>query len=272
MAPKAAVPQSEGKDPKMTTPPDSDTTYAGTGDPAQSASPGKHTDAPPANPVADPIQAASAAHRPEARLIEEGFPAVFLGTIVQNGIKHQLSPAAFKSYLDKIIEDSGSPTDPVERQFLEQLVWAHFRIGELHVQSAVEKAPDVAVALNTAAAKLMGEHRKTGLALREYRSPVVTRQITVVQQRPESVGPQNVEVLDATPECPKKIKSDSKLTSNGGRLNGVEPTAPVTTSACRPSKSAQKKGLNGHRPRKATELCADAQTVAPVNGTANGRW
>ena len=147
----------------------------------------------------DPFKEASRKHRPEARSVEEGLPAVVLGAIAGDSLQGKVSTAGFKSYLDKLLEDSGSPTDPIERQFVEQLAWAHARIGSLHVQAAHAQSPEQAAALNNAATKLMNEHRKTGLALREYRSPVVPKQVTVVRQQNVAAGNQNVAMIDGRP-------------------------------------------------------------------------
>ena len=107
----------------------------------------------------DPIREASLKHRPEARIVEEALPASVLATIAGPSLKQAVGPAGYKAYLDKFLEDSGNPKDPIERQWIEQLAWAHFSIGNVLAQAAAAGSPELVVALPAAASKLMAEHR-----------------------------------------------------------------------------------------------------------------
>jgi hypothetical protein len=55
---------------------------------------------------------------------------------------------------------------------LEQLALAHFRVGQLHAAAGGAQGAEAAKALNAAAARLLGEFRRTALALRAYRTRV----------------------------------------------------------------------------------------------------
>lgn len=66
---------------------------------------------------------------------------------------------------------------------VEQIALAHHNIGRLHVQAARAETIQQANAYNSAAARLLAEFRRSVLALKSYREPPTTRQVTVVQQQ-----------------------------------------------------------------------------------------
>lgn len=72
-------------------------------------------------------------------------------------------------YLRQLLEDAGSPVDPIERMLIEQLALAHHNIGRLHMRAAAAREPEEHKVLNAAAARLMGEFRRSALALKFYR-------------------------------------------------------------------------------------------------------
>jgi hypothetical protein len=93
---------------------------------------------------------------------------------------------AYAAYIRTLLEDAGSPTDPIERQLIEQATQAHHAVGRLLFKASQVEAPEAAGVYLTAAARLMGEHRRTALAIRSYRSPAAP-QVTVVQQNVAAV-------------------------------------------------------------------------------------
>jgi hypothetical protein len=184
-------------------------------------------------PSSDPIQEATARFKEEARLLSEGYPSVLLRTMADKGLKAAVSPGAFKAYVDSVLAETGNPKDPLERMLVEQSVFAHFRIGALHVEAANAKSPEAAAALSTAATKLMAEMRKHALGLREYRAPVVPKQVTVVKQQNVAAGNQNVAQINgkATSESMPDKTSRSELAGNQGRLSYVEFNDPFNVIA-----------------------------------------
>jgi hypothetical protein len=92
---------------------------------------------------------------------------------------------SFRAYLDRFIEDAGSPRDPVHRVLLEQVAIAHLRLGDLQAQALKAKQVEFIKAYSAAAARLLGEVRRTATALREY--PIQGRS-------PTSAGPRLAEV------------------------------------------------------------------------------
>jgi hypothetical protein len=82
----------------------------------------------------------------------------------------QFSAAGFKVHLERTLADLGNPTDPVQRMMIEQLVLAHFRIAQLHVDAGYCKHAEGMKLYTAATARLLGEFRRTALALRAYRT------------------------------------------------------------------------------------------------------
>jgi hypothetical protein len=80
----------------------------------------------------------------------------------------QFSAAGFKVHLERTLADMGNPTDPVERMMIEQLVLAHFRVAQLHVDAGYCKGAEGMKLYTAATARLLGEFRRTALALRAY--------------------------------------------------------------------------------------------------------
>jgi hypothetical protein len=93
-----------------------------------------------------------------------------------------LDKDVYQAYRDRLLQDFGDVTDPVVEMMVEQLALAHLNIGRLHVRAANAASVDEAKAYNAAAARLMGEFRRTSLALKAYRVPASPRNVTVVQQ------------------------------------------------------------------------------------------
>jgi hypothetical protein len=80
----------------------------------------------------------------------------------------QFSAAGFKVHLERTLADLGNPSDPVERMMIEQLVLAHFRVAQLHVDAGYCKGAEGMKLYTAATARLLGEFRRTALALRAY--------------------------------------------------------------------------------------------------------
>jgi hypothetical protein len=186
----------------------------------------------------------------EATIIENSFGAGVLASISGASLGSQAGPAGFKVYHDRVVVASGAPKDPIEVMLIEQLTWAHHRIGRLHVAATAATAPDHVSALATATARLMSEFRKSGLALREYRSPMVPKQVTLVKQQNLAAGNQAVALLEAAAagQLPVKNAGDSKLGSKQTLFAHVEPTRTIPAAACREVESPQTTRTDTGRP------------------------
>jgi hypothetical protein len=130
-----------------------------------------------------------------AQVVKEASAMGVLSILAQKIFKKQIPPACYQQYRNHILADSGAPSDPLEMMMLEQQIWAHFRIADLHVEAAVATSPELIELYTAAGAKLMGEFRRTCLAIREYRSPVVAKHITLVKQQNVAAGDQQVALI-----------------------------------------------------------------------------
>jgi len=95
------------------------------------------------------------------------------GSYVYMMVAPVLAPGAslesFILYVNQLLAESGNPTDPLERLLVEQVAMAHHAIGCLYVRAATAETLDQAKLYNAAAARLLGEFRRTVLALKKYR-------------------------------------------------------------------------------------------------------
>lgn len=101
-------------------------------------------------------------------------PIALYGSVSQSH-GGQLSPDAYAKYLRDLVEDCGSPRDPIEKMIVEQLILAHANIGRLYLRSGTAGQHEESVAYAAAAGRLTGEFRRLSLALSEYRSRAVER-------------------------------------------------------------------------------------------------
>jgi hypothetical protein len=162
----------------------------------------------------------------QAILIREAFASSILASIASGHLGSFATAEGFKVFCDQYLAASGNPTDPAEVMLCQQLLWSHHRIGQLLVASAAATSPELVEAYGTAAVKLMAEHRRSTMALREYRAPVSARQVTLVKN--VAAGNQQVAVMqgDSAASRPGKKPDPTQLVSNDGVLaHDKQPTA-----------------------------------------------
>src|SRR5262249_50668049 len=132
----------------------------------------------PAKPAADPpppgldaarhVATQRVAHQAEA-LKQGAFPALMASAL---GLDRYFDTAAYRVYLGQVLKDLGDPADPIERMLAEQLCLAHFRTAQLHVGAGQARGAEAVKAYNAVAARMLGELRRTALALKAYRTGV----------------------------------------------------------------------------------------------------
>ena len=108
-----------------------------------------------------------AAH--EAEILRKAVVPASMATAIRID---QVSASGYRAYPDRLLQDAGNPTDPIEIMMLEQLVMAHFRIAQLHGSAGQAQGIEAVKMLSSAAARLLGEFRRTALAIRVYRDGV----------------------------------------------------------------------------------------------------
>jgi len=134
------------------------------------ASPSKPAkDKPPAEPTREEIIAQQAAN------LKDVAGASQLYIAVSASIAPHISTEAFQIYRQTLLEQSGSPTDPIEVMMIEQIALAHFHIGRLHLKSCSTAHGPLSVAYADAATRLTAEFRRSALALEDYRAKQLAR-------------------------------------------------------------------------------------------------
>lgn len=175
-------------------------------------------------PSMTPEQAAAvrAAEQGAEIVRKMALPACMAGAApLGNGV----GASAFRIALDRLIEEAGNPSDPIEIMLIEQLAFANFRIGQLHVSAEAAQQVDAVAVYSSAAARLTGEFRRLALAIRHYREPSRAPSFTVVKQQNLSTGDQQVAYVEGRTESPKVPFSspDTELTSKGIEHAEAEP-------------------------------------------------
>ena len=129
-------------------------------------------------------------------------------------LQNAVPPAAIEAYLAGVLRDAGEPRDPIERMLIEQSVLAHHHLGHLYLRAGSATDAQELEAILGAAARLLGEFRRTALALRSYREPAASPKVLVAQQN-IAAGDQQVAYLAAgageAPPLPRKKPSLDEL-------------------------------------------------------------
>jgi hypothetical protein len=160
---------------------------------------------------------------------------------------------------------------------IQQLLLAHHRIGDLQVQAAKATTTEAAALYSAAAARLMAEFRKTSMALREYRTPVLQKQITVVKQQNLAAGDQQIAYLDgqaARPSGRAAKNHDTKLGNNRQEAITHEPQTVFIpqpkTGRGRAAEPIPARSVDATRPQAIAAGGPCEPTVAAIHGPENG--
>jgi len=144
--------------------------------------------------------------------------AAVLSSLAGPLLKSLVPLAGFKHYRDQTLAEIGQALDPIAEMLVDELLWAHHRLGQLHAEAANAKTPELIEVLNGAATKLMAEQRRSALALREYRAPIISKHVTVMQQNvAETQQVAFVEGGQPRP-APKENPPSNELVSNSPHL------------------------------------------------------
>ena len=95
-----------------------------------------------------------------AEHLRSTVPALFMHTSMIKPFP-DASPVAYKKYRERVLADSGSPQDAVETMLLDQLALANFNVGLLQCRAANAAHVADAGVYAQAAARLMGEFRRS---------------------------------------------------------------------------------------------------------------
>jgi len=199
-------------------------------------------------------QAAQAKAESEADIIEHAVFAASMASSVAVG--NGVTASGFKRYLDRLLEQSGNPTDPIERMMIQQVALAHFRIAQLHARADKAKTVDAAKQYTAVAIRLTGELRRMGLAIQRYRQPP-KKKFVVVQQQNLSAGDQQIAYLDKSDaesgldkvsSLPGEHELGSKRLTNDA-TPGL--TAESETDCCWSTQPEEARSIDANGPRAA---------------------
>lgn len=107
----------------------------------------------------------------QAEVLREGAFSALMATALN--LDKYFDTGAYRVYLAGVMRDLGDPKDPIERMLIEQLCLAHFRVAQLHGAAGQAGGLEGTKLLNTVAARMLGEMRRTALSLKAYRTTAV---------------------------------------------------------------------------------------------------
>jgi hypothetical protein len=148
--------------------------------------------------------------RKQAYILREETAAIYLSGSNGPLFQGQIQPLAFNSYVHQLLHDAGDPKDPIERMLVEELVLAHHTIGRFHVLSADAQGATEACLYQAAAVRLLGEFRKTALALKSYRLPGAAPSAAA-----QPVCPATPQPTVASSHSPEQSSAETRPSRNG---------------------------------------------------------
>jgi hypothetical protein len=99
----------------------------------------------------------------QADVLRHGLFSALMTTAVN--INQFDDPHAFQTFLERLVVDSGNPTNPIAQMLIEQLALCHVRIAQLHISAAHADSLEAKKVYGTMAARLLGEFRRSAVAL-----------------------------------------------------------------------------------------------------------
>lgn len=135
-----------------------------------SAAPGGSPEGPPPPGLDDARHIAAQRTAQQAEVLRKGaFPALMAAAL---SIDPYFETGAYRVYLEQMLADAGSPLDPIERMLVEQICLAHFRVAQLQIGASQSKGTETIKMYTAAAARMLGEMRRTALAIKGYRTHI----------------------------------------------------------------------------------------------------
>ena len=127
-----------------------------------------------------------------------------------SGAQQEIDGPTFKAYRDALVNEAGS-RDILEQFMLESVALAHLASFHLLANAGVADTAEAAGIYASAAAKLMGELRRTIVAIQEMRRPPAPPNISIATTQRVNVTANGTE---AATEPAKKTGPQSEVRSN----------------------------------------------------------
>jgi hypothetical protein len=193
------------------------------------------------NSVTSAQEQALACPQNQSIVIEKGFAAAVLASIAGKNLGNVVQSAGFLAYQERFLAESGGSQDPVETLLRQEVLWAHFRVGDLQAQAAAATSAETAAMYTAAAARLMAEVRKSSLALHEVRAAARASQGQGAHQAVASAH-------DAVSQSATEEKhSGIKLRTNEACHDSAAQPDAHASSDCQPTEQSKTKRPNRRR-------------------------
>jgi hypothetical protein len=181
----------------------------------------------------------------DADIVTQLSGAGALSIVIGKSLKGSVRAAGIKIYLDDVLKAAGATSDPIEKMLIEQITVGHHQILTLHAEAAQAETPELIDFFSSAASKLTAEFRRLCLALREYRSPIAPKNVTLVRQQNLSAGDQQIALIDKRPSVPTQHIETTADPTNQNKVITHE-TSPTIDSFprvnCSSTESLQRAG------------------------------
>ncbi len=182
-------------------------------------------------PAAATIPAGPAPFRTREQVAEQlrdSAPSILLYGSLRSVFPHT-DAATFVMYRDRLIADAGNPGDPIEVMLIETLALAHLNAGRLVCRSVEAEAVDVEVSrkYGAMATAMVGELRRTALALAAYRAACDARKSGGAAEVPAGAGCDGELVSNPETAGGNTTRGEEPKTRGGGAGERAEAARPV---------------------------------------------
>jgi hypothetical protein len=195
-------------------------------------------------PTAPPDEDEAVRDASVAANLRDMTAAGFLHWIVSSLIPAELSAEGFKLYRDRLLQEAGNPSDPIEIMLIEQIALGHFAIGRLQMKACTMEVPKLSIAYSDAATRLLGEFRRCTQALEDFRAKQAARKERSTVK----------EVAKKTVSATRNGKPRPSTNGKKPSTNGKKPS----TNGKKPSTNRKKK-VNGKKMAMTTELTTNGE-------------
>jgi hypothetical protein len=198
--------------------------------------------------------------------LRETTSAIFICSNLKPVFK-EIEGSACRLYRDRLIADCGSPKDPIEVMFIEQMALANFSMGLMQARAASERELEAIAVFSSVASRLMAEFRRSALALQAYRAASrhlandPTKDIVMPVEGPEQLEDSRNKKLNGDEVSSTRVATDAGET--------IIPYPGPASLGDQPAQSSEVARAQPRRPRKGARHDAGEPAVGEVNRAAN---
>ena len=147
----------------------------------------------------------------KARKFRELGSATYLSGAMHPLLGNTLDLMTCQAYLEEFVRDAGDPQDPIARLLVEQLATAHQLIGRYHIRAATTTNLEEAKVYLAAAARLLGEFRRSSLALEKLLQAAEARQTKATKKKRKLHRPRPGAATSAKQQCNTQLGSKNRI-------------------------------------------------------------